>query len=247
MRRLITRVVYAAAAAGIALTTLGLAGAGSPAAAAARSPGPPSAYTKDYSGYVSTGRSFRYVAATVLVPPVVLAKGYSDVMSITLGNVSPNPHPFATMSVAAGGGPGSVTWGMNGTMTPLPISPAVGDMFQMSIYYDRNGHTSFTATDVYQHITRVAQATTGRVVYNEARVAGLVPVTVPSPPADIRLWALDLIRLTTYTGTHGTMKGPWQNTKLIQTDTGTATGTVISSPSALWDGQESFGIWLRHH
>jgi hypothetical protein len=247
MRRLITHVLCAAAAAGIALTTLGLAGAGSPATGAVRSPWPPSAYTKDYSGYMATGRSFRWVATTATVPAVTLPTGYSDVMSITLGNVSPNPRPFATMTVAAGGGTGSVSWGMNGTMTPLPISPAVGDQVGVNIYYDRNGHTSFSVTDYNQGITRVAQASTSHVVYNEARVVGAVPVTVPSPPADARLWAISGTRLTTYTGAHGNMKGPWQVTKLIQTDTGTATGTVITSPSALWNGYDSFGVWLRHH
>jgi hypothetical protein len=67
MRRHIYRVFCAAAAAGIALTTLGLAGAGSPATAAARSLSPPM-YTRGTSGYLSTGRWFRFVSATVAVP-----------------------------------------------------------------------------------------------------------------------------------------------------------------------------------
>lgn len=53
-------------------------------------------------------------------------------------------------------------------------------------------------------------------------------------------------KLTTYTGIHGTVTGPWQTSQLIQTSTGTASGKVLRSPSGLWHGGANFGIWLRH-
>ena len=33
---------------------------------------------------------------------------------------------------------------------------------------------------------------------------------------------------------------------MIATTNGTATGAVVMSPSGLWDGDQNFGIWLRH-
>ena len=83
MRKHIIRALYAAAAAGITLATLGFAGAGPPATAAPQSLSPP-VYTTNDAGYVSAGRWFRYLAATVTVPPVprlLLAPGHPGARS----------------------------------------------------------------------------------------------------------------------------------------------------------------------
>ena len=70
MRTRISRALYAAVAA-ITLGTLGFAGAGSPAAAASRSIGPPG-YSPSWAGYsVGGGRWFRFISATVTVPPSI--------------------------------------------------------------------------------------------------------------------------------------------------------------------------------
>jgi hypothetical protein len=88
MRQCITRALYAAAAAGIARTTLGFAGAGAPATAAARSLSPPQYNTGD-AGYISTGRWFRFVSATVTVPAVIPSTDHVCNMLITLRNSAP--------------------------------------------------------------------------------------------------------------------------------------------------------------
>ena len=65
-RRGFTRAVQAVAAAGIALTTVGLAGAAAPAMAAAQSLGPP-VYTHRGAGYQAHGRWFRFISTTLTV------------------------------------------------------------------------------------------------------------------------------------------------------------------------------------
>ena len=53
------------------------------------------------------------------------------------------------------------------------------------------------------------------------------------PAADTQLWQVTGARLTTYTGTRGTVTGPWQTSQLIQAVTGTAASTVLrASPNA---------------
>ena len=72
------------------------------------------------------------------------------------------------------------------------------------------------------------------------RVLSVVP-----PAADTRLWQFTESRLTTYSGDHGTITGPWTTSKMITTTTGTASGTVIVSPSGLSNGGRDFTAWFR--
>ena len=245
MRRHITRALYAAAAAGIAFLTLGFAGAGAPASAATPSLGPP-LYTITQAGYQCDGRWFRFVSTTVTIPQRTVPKADSGYMTIMLQNTQ-HGAVMAIIEVDPGGGPGTVRWqsgGQPGGGT-FTLSPKVGDQLALSIYYDRSSHVSFTATDLTQGITKTAQSTVGNVVYNTVGLWGAAkPPT--SPPADTRMWKVADTHLTTYTGTHGTVTGPWQTSQMIATTNGTATGAVVMSPSGLWNGDRNFGIWLRH-
>ena len=63
---------------------------------------------------------------------------------------------------------------------------------------------------------------------------------------DTRLWGSTGTRLTTYTGVHGTIQGPWQLTELVKTTDGASTGAVLAGPSAPVNGGQDFGNWLRH-
>jgi hypothetical protein len=243
--RHIARALYVTAAAAIALTTAGFAGAGSPATAAP-SLGPP-VYTSQDAGYASTGRWFRYVQATVKVPPVIPSADYPCNLVMTLRHAG-LMGPRVAILVRQGGGAGSVGWAWGGRLTPFAISPNIGDQVRASIYYDRDGHIYFTAADVTQGVTRTVKVNTGAARYNEVTLLGNADGgPVPSPAADTRLWAVSGTRLTTYTGARGTVTGPWHTSELIQTSTGTAAGTVYRSPSGLWNGAANFGVWLRHH
>jgi hypothetical protein len=234
----------ATAAAGMTFVTLGFAGNASPAIAAPRSLGPP-VYTTNDAGYVSTGRWFRYVEATVTVPQVIPSQSYFCQMIMTLRNAAPMSQPFSIV-VRPGGGAGSVGWGDGQILTPLAMNPKTGDRLRLSIYYDRNGHIYFTAADVSQDVTRTVRVKTGKAVYNVASLSGNAGGgPVPPPTADTRPWQVTGARLTTYSGTRGTVTGPWQTRQLIQTSTGTSTGAVVRSPSGLSKGGANFGVWLR--
>jgi hypothetical protein len=250
MRRRITRALYAAAAAGIALTSFSFAGAGAQAGAAARSLSPPR-YNAGLAGYTAEGRWFRFVSTTLMVPPRILpqAKPGSGDAIVQLGSGYMPTYPYADIVVHPGGGPGSIeasagSPGGHGRDT-LRISPRVGDQLAVSIYYDRQQYLYFTVSDLTQHTAQTAQMPTGKVVYNRAFVGGFAAGRYTPPQADTRLWKFADTRLTTYTGHHGTLIGPWATTPWIATTSDHSIGTVIASPSGLRNGGAGFGLWLR--
>jgi hypothetical protein len=248
MRMHITRALYAAAAAGITLFTLGFTGTSGPAAAAAPSLGPP-VYTTGQAGYASSGRWFRFVATTVTMPQRFVPKADGGGMEIVLYHSQHGGAVRATIGVSPGGGPGTVEWSAPGQPSAgvFALSPKVGDQLAVSIFYDQNGHTIFTATDITQGITKTVRITTGSIVYNAITLFGAANNSPPPPAADTRIWRVADTRQTTYTGTHGTVTGPWQTHPMIATIDGSATGKVVLSPSALWNQDQNFGIWLRAH
>jgi hypothetical protein len=244
-RQGIARAVCAAAAAGIALTTTGLTGTSAVAAAAAaarQTTGPP-IYTANWAGYQAGGdRWFRFVSTTLTVPDVTNGGDHS-MADIALNGSDPNW--FADITVVPGGGPGSVLY-----QDPLTnffnLSPDVGDQLAISIFYDQHGHNFYTATDLTQGTAQTVRAKAGSPVYTTAWLRGLRSDPLDPPLADIRLWHFTGSHLTTYTGVHGTILGPWTTSELIATTDGTASGEVLMSPSSLRDGGQNFGVWLRH-
>ena len=251
MRKHIARVLYAAAAAGIALTSFSMAGAGAQAGTATRSLSPPR-HTAGVAGYTAEGRWFRFVSTTVTVAPRILPvskPGSGDAM-VELGSGFEPTFPYADIAVHPGGGPGSIKvsagapGGGQGRQT-MRISPRVGDQLELSIYYDQKGHNYFTVSDLTQHTTQTVQITTGTVVYSHAFVGSFAWGRYTPPQADTRLWKFADARLTTYTAVRGTMTGPWETTPWIGTTSDHSIGTVIVSPSELGNGGASFSLWLR--
>jgi len=244
MRRHITRVLYAAVAAGIALGTVNFAGAGSPARAASQSISPPS---YGWPGYAVSGRWFRFLSTTVTMPSISGPTANQGV-EIGLGHGTDYGQPFAQLAVepAAGDQPGSVDAHLGPTSwTALPVSPRVGDQLAISMYYDQRGHVYFTATDITQHVTGTVRLTAGNVVYDHGYMVGLGGWMQFPPQADTQLLNFTGSKVTTYRGDRGTLTGPWATRQSIATTSGTAAGTVIASPSALSGGGANFGVWLR--
>jgi hypothetical protein len=60
-----------------------------------------------------------------------------------------------------------------------------------------------------------------------------------------RLWAFKDTRLTTYSGTHGTIFGPWGTRRIIGTRGSEPTGKVVLWPSYPWNGGHKLGVWWR--
>jgi hypothetical protein len=253
MRRHIGRALYAAAAALLAFTAMGVAAAGAAGATTAtpKSTGS-AAYNTGLAGYRESGRWFRYVSTVLTVPPRPSGSGNGGPAYIYLVHSGgPTPRPYAYIQVQPGGGTGSITYDTLGLarLGTLALSPSVGDRVALSIYYDRRGHLQFRATD--STVGNSATATTaadlaGGLQYNEASLFGSIDNGAVIPPAaDIRLWAFSDSHVTTYSGDRGTVLGPWTTDQLLDTTNGTAEGTVILSPSGLWNSGQNFGAWLR--
>ena len=238
------RALAAGAAAGITLTAAGLAGGAAPAMAASGSIGPPG-YNQSWAGYsVGGGRWFRFISTTLTVPTG------DDMAVIGLSHGQPVGQPFAELEVDHEDGPGGGTVSVEAHVMPggygtLPLSPHAGDQLALSIYYDQHGEDYFTASDTTQHITRTVRLTVGSVVYDHGFMVAPGGWLGYPPQADTQLLEFTGSRVTTYTGAHGTLTGPWTTSQYITTTSGTAAGTVIASPSDLSNGGADFGVWLR--
>ena len=246
MSRFVRRALTTAALGALALTTVGSAGGAADAAARApRSMGPPE-YSSAWVGYGTSGRWFRYVSTTVTVPPQVVPpspgapsqRGDAMIWLNGIGSVVPTQ-----ITVIPGGG--SVSWGDPGGSGTFRISPRIGDRLTLSIYYDQHGHDYLTVTDITRHTTQTVRTNVPKMTYLHARLFAWVYNDVTPPLADTPLWQFTNSRVTTYSGDHGTIVGPWTTSKTIVSTASTASGTVIASPSGLSNGGQDFTAWFR--
>ena len=75
--------------------------------------------------------------------------------------------------------------------------------------------------------TAVFYGTTG---YNSAEILAMINNSAVTPPqADIQLWNFTGSHVTTYTGDHGTILGPWATSEDTDTTTETAAGATVMS------------------
>lgn len=204
--------------------------------------GIPIIYTTSQAGYVAQGTTFRFISATFTVPQAY-ANSYAEVV---LGGHHVVP---ASLGVRAGGGQNSVQWNVVGPLGEqmaggtMKIAPKVGDMVTESIYFNLKGTVYFTVADLTQHktVTQAAGAPAHNT-YTAAEAACWLPGSAAIPRADVRLWEFTNLRATTYAGVHGTMKGPWTTSRIVDV---TNAGRVVMSPSVLWNTGRNFGAWLR--
>jgi hypothetical protein len=157
--------------------------------------------------------------------------------------------PLADINVIPGGGPGTVTWGLRSAQHTtstgeFAISPKIRDTLRVSIYYDRQGHDFFTATDITQGTTQTIRAGAGRPAYDKAELAGIIVGAVNQPQPVTPLWQFTDSGVTTYRGDRGTIQGPWTTTALIVTSNGTPSGAVVASPTGLSGAGRDFNVWV---
>jgi hypothetical protein len=247
MRRHNVRALLALAAGGTALLTAGL----TATTAAAQTGGThaasyPTITTSTRAGYQASGRWFRFVGTTITVPANGAYNHYARVM-LRGNNVA-----GVILGIKPGGGAGSVAYGVG--VSPfdpnghaLAIAPKVGDVVRIDLFYNKTtGGVTATATDLTSKVIKNATISEGKTaVFGKVEV-GAVLVNPTSPPtADSRLWQFTDTAVTTTTGVHGTMTGPWTTSQIVDTINGKVGGQVVMSPSFLFNKNANFGVWIR--
>lgn len=247
MRSHIVRALVALAAGGTALLTAGI----TATSAAAQTGGThaasyPTIATSSRAGYMDNGRWFRFVGTTITVPAAGAYDHYAKV-ALRGQNVA-----GVTLGIKPGGGADSVGWavgvapfGMGGGT--LGIAPKAGDTVRLSLYYDKTGGGVIaTAADLTSGATTATTISEGtKAIFNKAEIAAVLNNPASSPAADSRLWQFTDTAVTTTTGVHGTVTGPWTTSMVIDTINGQASGQVVMSPSYLFNNNANFGTWIR--
>jgi hypothetical protein len=196
---------------------------------------------------MDSGRWFRFVGTTVKVPAAVAGQDHYAKVALRGQNVA-----GVTLGIKPGGGAGSVGWavgvapfGMGGSA--LNIAPAVGDTVRLSLYYDKTGGGVIaTATDLNTKITAAQTISEGKTaIFNKVEIGTVLDNPASSPTGDYRLWQYTDTAVTTTTGIHGTVTGPWTTSMVIDTINGQAGGQVVMSPSFLFNKDANFGVWAR--
>ena len=206
----------------------------------------PTVATSTRAGYMASGRWFRFVGTTVTVPPAGAYGHYARVV-LRGQNVA-----GVTLAIKPGGGPGSVGWavgvapfGMGGGA--LDLAPAAGDTVRIDLYYDKTGGgVTATATDLTTNVTKdvtISEGTTA--IFTKAEIGTVLDNPASPPTADSRLWQFTDTAVTTTTGVHGTVTGPWTTSMVIDTINGQPGGQVVMSPSFLFNNNANFGVWIR--
>ena len=195
---------------------------------------------------MDSGRWFRFVGTTVQVPATG-AYGHYARVSLRGTNVA-----GVTLAIKPGGGPGSVGWavgvapfGMGGGT--LDIAPAAGDTVRIDLYYDKaGGGVTATATDLTTNVTAAQAIGAGTTaVFTKAEIGTALNNPASPPTADSRLWRFTDAAVTTTTGVHGTVTGPWTTSTVVDTINGRPSGQVVMSPSFLFNNNANFGVWIR--
>jgi hypothetical protein len=225
------------------------------------------------TGYVATGRNFRFASALITVPNHTGTLTADPTMYVALDASAVNtdfaragvrpcaPGP-ATCPVGGSGWQAFAMVDESGVITVGTVALAAsteGDGVFVSVYLVPTGNSV--------HI--VVTPPSGAVINNTYPVAGPVytdaqafadwttataqPAPVPPPTVKFRDTQFFQGRFTTTSGAQGTFNGPWTLTAVDATSNGSLppAGTVIGQPSFLWNdgsgfnkmGDDAFGVW----
>ena len=253
----VIRAGLAAMAAGVTVAALGLAGAGAAGAATATSRASiPIVYTQGTAGYSDghgLARLFRFVGTTVPVAacqPTSIIPNKSDNPSAMIALRGVEAAQEADLVVVCGGGPDSIVYTDNGGSGVIDLAPSVGDVLRISVYREVTAlKDQYTVTDTTMGVTRqvtVSTATLG-VKYHYAELGSVINNggIASRPVLTTRLWVFKDCNVTTYTGVHGAILGPWPTYRLWDTSDGTASGASLMYPSTpSGNGRDQFGTWL---
>jgi hypothetical protein len=255
MRRPITRTLLAVTVAGATITTLGVMGTGV-AGASTGTTAITKVFNQNEAGYFTGAgtRLFRFIGTSVTVAAcqptsVIATRDANPDAEIALFG-SGTSHIFAFIEVICGGGQDSVFFGDDFHATGvLGLSPAVGDVLRISIFRNRQlSRDEFTATNTRtgrtQHVT---VSTPAGILYTHAQADSFVlnNSAITPPSVNTPMWSFANTDVTTYSGIHGSLLGPWATFKLVDTVDGTATGAVVMFATGLSNSGHNFTTVLH--
>jgi hypothetical protein len=246
MRKIITVLSAAVVSTGFGLTAL--------AGSASASTGP-RAYTPDSSGYSVSHAQFRFVQDTVYLRSPASLAAVDD-------GVSWETHLFGTSGgqnisadINIGGDPQSDSayhpWAdVNGQAITLQGDTkfSAGQSVTESIYYNKaSGVVSVNVFDASGD-SAFGQAHVGSAVsFNNPRIYGGFDAgssfTAPSSP--VTLARFTGVKLTTYSGHHGTIASWYSHNKVLATSDSTPGGAVRATPSGLSHSGSSFSVFFE--
>jgi len=200
----------------------------------------PVTYTSAFAGYVDSGGPFRFVSTTRTVPVRRVADEAALVTLGYNGGATPGRTPTSRYCPAAAPTASATRPPPHRDRSRLERSrsrPVPGDQLTVSIDYDQHGHDYFTVTDTTRHTTQTVKVPAvfyGTSGYNATDITAMINNSaVTPPPTDIQLWQFASSHVTTYSGHHGTLLGPWATSQYTDTITGTAAGATVMSASVL--------------
>jgi hypothetical protein len=242
------RTLVAATAAGAAMAALGLTGAAAAATTSAAS-GIPTIYTNAVAGYLDGGGygpDFRFVAATVEMAacqPTHNIPERADNANARVGLLGTGLS--ATVTATCGGGKGTVTYGDGSTHGTFKLSPRVGDALRLSVYWDAaSQNDQFAVTDTTSGASQTVTVPAHEPhVYWAAELESVIKNSgiAHRPTLTQRLWDFRFCNVTTTTGVHSGITGPWATQKMrdwphpsdafgsVMYPSGTATGHQFST------------------
>lgn len=223
--------------------------------------------SKDVAGYQDSGRLFRYVEDTWLLPSNATCKVAASASpqgfgaALTLGpaeesnaGVPRSAGDASTIGIsmvpsATGCGLISPSFASNlpGGAPQFPAGAIVlspGDRVTLHLYYDQSARqTQAVITD----------NTTGHVAVqtmNNTASYGFASVTAGFGAYDplgytYHLFGFDAAKTTTYRGNHGTLAGLGTTSRITMTSDGTSSGVDYADASALSNGGAKFGIYIH--
>jgi hypothetical protein len=212
-------------------------------------------YSPNGAGYVVSGRWFRYLQTVVQLPSnSVCAQLYQAtggtgprMFSVGLGAGGPGPvdSNVAVVDTPTSGGCGTyqAAFGPDGPVPGPQMSP--GDLVKLSFYYDQaQGTVSLNVTDLTRATGQGVVSVLGtNAIYSSGGPDANLSLAAP-PARQFQGFEFTQSAATTYTGTRGTLTGPWMTSQIIMTNAGT-TSPILASNPVLWDGGANFGTWIR--
>jgi hypothetical protein len=170
------------------------------------------------------------------------------IFSVGLGAAGPGPldSNVTVVDTPTSGGCGTyqAAFGPEGPVPGPQMSP--GDLVKLSFYYDQAQSTvSLNVSDLTRATGQGAVTVVGtNAIYTSAGPDANFTSLAALPASQFPAFDFTQSAATTYTGSRGTLTGPWTTSQIIMTNPST-TSPILASNPVLWDGGANFGTWIR--